>query len=289
VILINSALPVAATYGLLALGYVVIYRATGVLNFAHGGFMLLGALIGFSIAKQGLVGVAVFPIIAAIGLITGALFYLTTMRPLAGQPAWVPVLVTVGVGFFLIIGIATIVWSPQTRSFSSRLGFANDVHTLLSMTFTTIQIVLMVAFVAIWGLLLAFYRWTRIGTRMRAASHDHHLAAYRGINIDLMFAMAWGLATGIGMFVGFAYAVNFNLDFSLAVLALTAFPVALAGGMDSILGVAAGALIVAFAQAATQLYVDASLGEIIPYAVLFVVLVVRPWGLFGNPEIVERV
>lgn len=287
--LLNTALPTAALYGLVAVGYVVIYRATGVLNFAQGGVLLLGALLGFSLADLGLVGLAIFPLITAIGIVTGAAFYMTTMRPLAGQPIWVPVLVTLGVGWFLIEGIAMIAWGSHTRSFAGELGFANSTHQVGSMRFTTIQLIWMLSFVVVWPLLLAFYRWTTIGRKMRAASHDHHLASYRGINIDFMFGIAWGIATGIGMFVGFAYATNYTLDFSIAILALAAFPVALTGGLDAILGVAPAALLVALAQAAVQLYVSGGLAQIIPYGVLLVVLAVRPWGLFGNPEIVERV
>lgn len=287
--LLNTALPTAALYGLIAVGYVVIYRATGVLNFAQGGFLLLGGLLGFWLADLGVVGLALFPLITAIGVMTGAAFYMTTMRPLAGQPIWVPVLVTLGVGWFLIEGIAMIAWGSHTRTFSGNLGFANRTHDIGSMRFTTIQLVWMLTFMVLWPLLLAFYRWARIGRKMRAASHDHHLASYRGINIDFMFAIAWGIATGIGMFVGFTYATNYNLDFNIVVLALAAFPVALAGGLDAVLGVAPAALLVAIVQAAVQLHISGGLAEIIPYGVLLVVLVVRPWGLFGNPEIVERV
>jgi len=287
--LLNTALPTAALYGLVAVGYVVIYRATGVLNFAQGGFLLLGGLLGFSLADLGVLGVAVFPIITAIGVLTGAAFYMAAMRPLAGQPIWVPVLVTLGAGWFLIEGIAMAVWGSHTRTFAGDLGFSNNSHTIGSMRFTTIQLIWMVSFILLWLLLLAFYRWAKVGRKMRAASHDHHLASYRGINIDLMFALAWAIATGLGMFVGFTYAANYSLDFNIVVLALAAFPVALAGGLDAVLGVAPAALLVALVQAAVQLHVSGGLAEIIPYGVLLIVLVVRPWGLFGNPEIVERV
>ncbi|HWM11098.1 MAG TPA: branched-chain amino acid ABC transporter permease [Solirubrobacteraceae bacterium] len=288
--LFENAIPLAALYGLIAVGYVVIYRASGVLNFAHGGLMVLGAFIGFALAGIGIVGIVVFPLVILAGAAIGGLFYRLAMRPMAGQPVWAAVLVTIGFGFFVVIGIVQMIWSPRIRDFSGDLGFANGNHEVLGLRFSTIELVLIASFVVVEAALLAFYRWSRSGIRMRAASQDHHLSAYRGINIDIVFALAWGIATGLVMYVGFAYSVDARLDMgAIGALALKAFPAALAGGMDSVGGVVAGALVIAFAEVYVQLEVDPLLAEAVPYLALLLVLIVRPWGLFGTPEAVDRV
>jgi branched-chain amino acid transport system permease protein len=289
-IVLNGGLPLVATYGLLALGFVVIYRATGVLNFAHGGMMVLGGFLGFALAKAGVPGLGVFPLVTVFGVAIGWIFYRVVMRRLSGQPVWVPVLVTVGFGFFVIIGIIQLVWGPRSRAFEGNLGFDNGVVDLPGgLSFTTMQLVLMVSFVVVWLALLGFYRYVPIGIRMRAASQDHQLASYRAIDIDLVFGLAWGIATGLAMYVGFANAVNFRLDILAGVLALKAFPAALAGGLDSVEGVMFGALLIGLGEAAVQIYVDTALAEVVPFFVLFLVLVVRPWGIFGTPQLVDRV
>lgn len=288
--ILSNGLPLVAVYGLLALGFVVVYRTTGVLNFAQGALMVLGGFVGFALADSGLVGVAVLPALLIIGGLVGAAFYHVAMRPMAGQPVWAPVLVTIGFGFFIVIGLVRLVWSPRVRDFSGQLGFSNVPHDVLGLRMTTLQVVLIASFVVAEVALLAFYRWSRLGIRMRAASQDHHLAAYRSINIDAVFSLAWGIATGLAMYVGFLQATNARLDIgALSVLALKAFPAALAGGMDSIGGVAFGALIIGLAETAIQLHIDARLASVVPFIVLLAVLIVRPWGLFGTPETVDRV
>lgn len=288
--LFENALPLTALYGLIAIGYVVIYRASGVLNFAHGGLMILGAVIGFALADAGIAGIFVLPLMLVAGALIGALFYRFAMRPMSGQPVWAAVLVTIGFGFFVVIGVVQMIWSPRVRDFTAELGFENAGVQVLGLGFSTLEIVLIASFLLVEGALLAFYRWSRIGIRMRAASQDHHLSAYRGINIDVVFVLAWGIATGLVMFVGFAYSVNARLDMgAITALALKAFPAALAGGMDSVAGVVAGALIIAFAETYVHLELDPLMAEAVPFLALLVVLIVRPWGLFGTPETVDRV
>lgn len=277
-------------YGILAIGFVVVYRSTGVLNFAHGGFMVLGGFIGYSLVELGIVGIAVFPLVTVLGVLVGWVFYRLVMRRMAGQEAWAPVLVTVGVGLFLLIGIVQLIWSTNARQLSGGLGFANTTqHLVGSFTLTTLDLIVIGVFLAVWLGLLAFYRWSPLGIRMRAASQDHYLAGYRAINIDLVFGLVWAIAVGLAMFAGFTYGSDFRFEPGMAILAIKAFPVALAGGMDSVAGVGFAALAIGLGEAAVQIYVDPQLAEVVPFFVLLVVLMIRPWGLFGTPEVVDRV
>jgi branched-chain amino acid transport system permease protein len=290
-LLLNTALPLVGFYGILAIGYVVVYRSTGVLNFAHGGFMVLGGFLGYSIAKSGVTGAAVMALVVLTGVAVGWAFYRLLMRRFAGEEAWAPVLVTVGVGLFLLIGLVQLVWTTHARELEDHeLGSGNRTIDLIGgVSLTTVDLIVLLVFVLVWIGLLAFYRWSPLGIRMRAASQDHHLAAYRSINIDLLFGMVWAVAVGLAMFAGFTYGVEFRFEPAMAVLALKAFPVALAGGMDSVLGVGVAALAIGLGEAAVQIYVDTALAEVLPFMVLLLVLMVRPWGLFGTPEVVDRV
>ncbi|MDX6232467.1 MAG: branched-chain amino acid transport system permease protein [Nocardioidaceae bacterium] len=289
-LLLNTGLPLVGIYGILAIGYVVVYRSTGVLNFAHGGFMVLGGFLGYSMVKAGVVGVAVMALVVLVGLVVGWAFYRFLMRRMAGEEAWAPVLVTVGVGLFILVGVVQLIWSTHARQLDGNLGFANRSQDLIGgVSLSTMDLIVLLVFVFVWLGLLGFYRWSPLGIRMRAASQDHHLAAYRSINIDLLFGMVWALAVGLAMFAGFSYGVEFRFEPAMAVLALKAFPVALAGGMDSILGVGVAALVIGLGEAAVQIYIDSALAEVLPFFVLLLVLMARPWGLFGTPEVVDRV
>jgi branched-chain amino acid transport system permease protein len=213
------------------------------------------------------------------------------MRRFAGEEAWAPVLVTVGIGFFLLVGLVQLIWTTHARQLeASDLGFTNRTLDLVGgVSLTTVDLLVLCVFVFVWLGLLGFYRWSPLGIRMRAASQDHHLAAYRSINIDLLFGMVWALAVGLAMFAGFSYGIEFRFEPAMAILALKAFPVALAGGMDSVLGVGVAALAIGLGEAAVQIYIDPALAEVLPFMVLLLVLMARPWGLFGTPEVVDRV
>ena len=289
-IVFSSGLGLTALYGLLALGFVIIYRASGVLNFAHGAMMVLGGYIGYSIVDGlGLTAVQTYPIVTTIGFAAGWMFYLLVMPRLAGHPVWVPVLVTTGIGFFAAVGIIGIVWTLQLQVFGGELGFSAGVHSIGPLSFTSIEIMLMVVFVVVVVGLLAFYRYSKLGIQMRAASQDHHLAAYRSINIHFVFALAWAISTAIAMFAGFAYATDKHLDINSSVIVFKAFAAAMVGGMTSIAGAVVGALLVGLGETAAQVYLSSLFAELLPFLILFVILLVRPWGIFGKPELLDRV
>ena len=142
---------------------------------------------------------------------------------------------------------------------------------------------------SVYGALYFFLRYTHWGIRMRAAGQNPLLAAQRGINLHGVYALAWALATFTGGIAGMLIACDNALDQTMVTIGLKAFPAALVGGLDSLLGALAGSLIVSSAEVLLIYYVDPLLSEVVPFAVLVAMLIVRPWGLFGSREELDRV
>ena len=143
--------------------------------------------------------------------------------------------------------------------------------------------------IAVYVGLLIFLRFTRWGMCMRAAGQNPLLAAQRGINLHAVYALAWSLSTLTGALAGILMALDSGLTTSMPVIGLKAFPAALVGGLDSLAGALLGALIVASAEVLLIYYVDPLLSDVVPFLVLIAMLIVRPWGLFGTREELDRV
>ena len=280
----------AAIYALIACGYVLVYRVSRVLNLAHGELMMLGAYMLMLTATQFSAHWAV-AIAAAVGLslLTGVLVYLFLMRKMTGEMVLAAVLTTVALGI-LLRGVIVLVWSAQQQYPAHALNVANPAIVLpggARISFFAMLLVLTTA--VIYAALLAFLRFGRWGIRMRAAGQSPLLAAQRGINLHAVYALAWGLSTLTGALAGILIALDSGLDQTMAIIGLKAFPAALVGGLDSLVGALVGSLIVAAAEVLLIHYVDPLLSEVVPFLVLIAMLVVRPWGLFGTREELDRV
>jgi branched-chain amino acid transport system permease protein len=143
--------------------------------------------------------------------------------------------------------------------------------------------------VLVYGILFAFLRYGRWGMRLRAAGQNPLLAAQRGINLNAIYALAWALSTLTGSIAGMLLALDSGLDQTMVVIGLKAFAPALVGGLDSLLGAFVGAVIVAAAEVFAIHYVDPLLSDVVPFLVIIAALIVRPWGLFGTREELDRV
>ena len=280
----------AAIYALIACGYVLVYRVSRVLNLAHGELMMLGAYLLMVTAAQ-FSGYWPVAIAAAVGLslLTGVLVYLFLMRKMTGEMVLAAVLTTVALGI-LLRGVMVLIWSAQQQYPAQALGVANTAIALpggARISFFSALLILTTALV--YGALLAFLRFGRWGIRMRAAGQSPLLAAQRGINLHAVYALAWGLSTLTAALAGILIALDSGLDQTMAIIGLKAFPAALVGGLDSLAGALLGSLIVAAAEVLLIHYVDPLLSEVVPFLVLIAMLVVRPWGLFGTREELDRV
>ncbi|MCZ7566394.1 MAG: branched-chain amino acid ABC transporter permease [Burkholderiales bacterium] len=286
---INIAV-LAAIYALISCGYVLIYRATRVLSLAHGELMMLGAYGLYATASlfsgHPLVAVAAA---GALALAVGVLVYFALMWRMTGESVLAAVLATIALGI-LLRGLMILLFGTQTRHPLDGLGWTNASVPIGGDAFVSgIGLALVLATAAVYGLLFAFLRFTRWGIRMRAAGQNPLLAAQRGIGLHGVYALAWGLATFTGGLAGMLIASDAGLESTMVVIGLKAFPAALVGGLDSLAGALLGAAVIATAEVLMVHYVDALLADVVPFFILLAMLVVRPWGLFGSREELDRV
>jgi len=280
----------SAIYALIACGYVLIYRVSRVLNLAHGELMMLGAYLLLATASS-FGGHPVIAIGVAIGLslLVGVMVYVFLMRKMTGEMVLAAVLTTVALGI-LLRGMVALIWSAQQQYPGQALGAANPALVLPGGgRISTFAALLVVTTVLVYAGLFVFLRFGRWGVRMRAAGQNPLLAAQRGINLHAVYALAWGLSTLTGSLAGMLIALDSGLTNTMVVIGLKAFPAALVGGLDSLAGALIGALIIGAAEVLSIQYIDPLLSDVVPFLVLIVMLVLRPWGLLGTREELDRV
>jgi branched-chain amino acid transport system permease protein len=288
-ILVNIIV-LASIYALISCGYVLIYRVSRVLNLAHGELMMLGAYLLLAttsdISHNPIVAVASA---AGLSLMVGIFVYVFLMRRMTGESVLAAVLTTVALGIMLR-GLMILFWSPQQHRLAQPLGLTNPpIEILPGAKVSTFAMTLVIVTVAVYIALFAFLRLTRWGMRMRAAGQNPLLAAQRGIELHVVYAIAWSLSTFTGAAAGMLIALDSGLDSTMVVIGLKAFPAALVGGLDSLLGALVGSLIIATAEVIMIQHVNPLLSDVVPFFVLVAMLFVRPWGLFGTREELDRV
>lgn len=282
-----------SVYALLAVGFVVIYRATDVVNFAQPTMMIIGAYFtSLFVRTVGLpfwVGVLAAMVTMAV---VSALIERVALRPMVGEPAFAAAMVTVGLFFAMLVLAGRLI--PQPISMGDPWGLERF-GILGSSAFVADawKIVLTLVAFALVGLFLSR---SRIGLAMRATSLDQEVAMAQGVDVGRMFGISWAvsgaLAALAGMLVGTG---GGGVEASTAFVALKALPVIILGGLDSIKGALVGGLVIGVIEALTRANAGtlspifgASVDLVVPYVIMIVVLMVRPYGLFGTPE-VQRV
>lgn len=285
-----NVLVLGATYALVALGYVTVYRVSRVLNLAHGELLMIGAYLLVTVAGSlpfgpfGAVGFA-----AILCIVLGLVVYFALMRWMTGQAVFAAILTTISFGIFLR-GIAVLIWSPQHLYPGKMLGVIDaPVHLAPHAVISTVSLSIVAAAVLVYTAMFAFLRFGRWGIRMRACGQNALLAAQSGINLHAVYAIAWAIATFSGGLVGVLVSLENGVDTNMALIGLKAFPAALVGGLDSFAGALLGSLIVALAEVLAIQYVDPLLSDVIPFVILVGMLAIRPWGFFGSREELDRV
>ena len=282
---------VGAAYALVGLGVVVIYKATGVLNFAQGGMMLFGAYMTYTAHVTW--GISWYPSMV-IGAVTGALFGIaleqSALRFLVGQPVFAQIMVTIGL-LFIITELLNLIWGGDTLNMDDPWGL------------TTVTIFgAIVSWAYIWRLILAaivfsaffiFFRFSRNGTAMRASAADQEAAMAQGIRLNRIYVAAWGISGACAALAGICFTTGASqLQPNVQYVALAAFPAIILGGLDSPGGAVVGGLTVGILQNLAAAYVPEYLSwlgngfdQVVPYIVLLVILLVRPYGLFGTAQV----
>ena len=280
----------ASIYALICCGYVLIYRVSRVVSLAHGELMMLGAYGLYATASLfsghplGALAAA-----ALLAIVLGVAVYFLLMRHMTGEMVLAAVLTTIALGI-LLRGAIVLVWGAQEQHPLHVLGWRNVALPVgPSAKISAVGLTLVLATAAVYLGLWLFLRRTRWGIRMRAVGQNPLLAAQRGIGLHGIYALAWSLATFTGGLVGMLIASDSALDQGMVVIGLKAFPAALVGGLDSLLGTLLGALIIATAEVLVIHYVNPLLADVVPFLVLLATLVVRPWGLRGTREELDRV
>jgi len=287
--IVNIAV-LAAIYALISCGYVLVYRVSRVLNLAHGELMVVCAYLLYTTASiLGGSPVIAVSMAALLGLLVGVLVYVFLMRRMTGEMVLAAVLCTIALGVALR-GVMVLIWSAQVRHPIEPLGWTNPSLTLFGdARISLISVALVVTVAVVYSALFVFLGFTRWGIRMRAAGQNPLLASQRGIQLHGVYALAWGLSTFTAGLAGMLISLDSGLDATMATLGLKAFPAALVGGLDSLAGALIGSAIVAIAEVLLIQHVNPLLSDAVPFLVLLAVLFVRPWGLFGSKEELDRV
>ena len=286
---INVAV-LASTYVLLAIGYVLVYRSSRVLNLAHGELMMLAAYAAFCLSsvfpRQPAI---VVPLTLVAAGVLGILVYWALVRPMAGRPPTAAVLLTVAVGIMLQ-GLIVLIWSPRVQYPAALLGIVDrPIRLVPGGVISSVGGLGVVTCAVALLALTVFFRRSRLGVQMLAAAENPLLVAQRGVNVHRLIGLAWGLAALNAAIAGVLYSSANRLEGSMALIGMKAFSAAMLGGMGSLAGVLPGAVLVAMAEVAVVQFFSPQLGEAVPFVLLLVVLLVRPWGLYGTPEQIARV
>lgn len=285
--LVVSGLAAGGVYALIALGFVLIYKATRIINFATGEFMMIGAYLCYTfLALSGIPVIPTFILVILCAAILGFLVERTILRHMLGQPIISVIMVTIGLSSILM-GVVEIVWTSQFQSFPPlfpraplNLGFV-VVRSTLAYGFA----ISMVA-VAVFALI---FKYAKAGVAMRATAADQMAAFSMGINVKTMFTFAWALGAIAAALGGVIVGNIGGISPVLGAVGLKIFPVVILGGLDSIGGAVLGGFIIGVLENLAGGYLDPYFGggvkEVAPFVFMVLILLFKPYGLFGKEDI----
>lgn len=287
--LLFSGVSLGMVYSLIALGFVIIYKGSRIFNFAQGEFVMLAAYVVVAVSATQPYALAIFAAVAVLVLVA-LVVERFVLRKMLGEPLFAIVMVTLGIGI-IVRAVITMIWGYQDKGFADPIGpsVVRLGDLVLSKTsLWTIGVSLLLLF-ALW----LFYQHTSAGLAMRATASHQEAALAQGIDVRRMFAASWMiagvLATAGGIFLG---AFPRQVGLSMGIVALNALPAIIIGGFDSLLGAVIGGVTVGVIQVISAGYLGdyggGRLQDVMPSIVMLAVLLIRPQGLFGTPEI-ERV
>ncbi len=282
-----SGLAMGCVYALVALGFVLIYKATEVVNFAQGELMMVGAYLYFSLVESfGLPPIWAFLATLLLAGLLGALIERLVIHPLMDEPPFTLVMVTIGLA--AVLRAATgMIWSHDTHVFPSPIP-DHPVH-LGEAVIPLVDVWTVGVTLALSLLLFLFFRYTHLGMAMRALAQNRYAAQLMGIPVPLLFTLTWALAAAVGAVGGMLLADISYLHTNMGFIGLRAFPAVVLGGLESIPGALLGGVIIGLVESLSGVYLDPILGggtkEIVAFVVLLVVLLVRPTGFFGLPDV----
>ena len=266
-------------YGLIALGFVLIYKATEVVNFAQGDLMMLGGFFAFTFITQlGMNYWVGLPLTVLAMAAFGALVERVVVRPILGYPQFSIVMVTIGLGF-LLRSVAGMIWG--TDDLQIETPFSGGVARLGALVLGEDKLSVIVATILLCLALWIYFNKTRMGVAMQATSQNMLGAYYMGIPVKRAFSLIWAISAAVAGFAGVLLAPIAFIHTNVGFLGLKAFPAAVLGGFGSIPGALAGGIVIGVVETLSGFYLPEGFKDVAAYILLLVVLLVRPEGLFG--------
>ncbi|MBX3569246.1 MAG: branched-chain amino acid ABC transporter permease [Rhizobiaceae bacterium] len=276
-------------YSLVAIGFVLIYKTSGVLNFAQGAMLLFAALTFVSLVERGIPFALALAITLLIMVALGFAIERTVLRPLVNRSPMTLFMATLGLSY-IIEGAAQLLWGTQVHGLD--LGIDDTPFEVYGVFISKFDLVAAGLAAAMVGGLSAFFHWTRIGLAFRAVADDQFAALAVGLRLNRIWGTVWTAAGFVALVAGLLWGARLGVQFSLSLVVLKALPVLVLGGFDSILGAIVGGLIVGAGEKLAEVYLGPFVGGGIEgwfaYALALAFLLVRPGGLFGK-KLVERV
>lgn len=281
---------IGGVYSLVALGIVVVFKSTKVVTFAQGGILLMGAIIGWALMGPAKlpIGLGIILTLAVCALL-GLCLDRFTLRPILGQPVLASIMVTIALAWFfdsvgtLIIGGGERPYPPLLPQGTYKVGLINISQSLL------LQFIIAIVMFIVFSL---FYRYARLGLAMRGTAEDHEVVQSLGIKVTNIFSYSWVIASLTGGVSGILLASTLGATVGLSEIGMKALIVVLIGGMESVTGVILMGPIIGILESLTIQILDplvgGGLGEVVPYAVMLIMLLIKPYGLFGLKRI-ERI
>jgi len=276
-------------YSLVAIGFVLIYKTSGVLNFAQGAMLLFAALTFVSLVERGAPFVVALVATFAAMVVLGILIERTVLRPLVNEPPMTLFMATLGLSY-VIEGAAQLMWGTQVHGLD--LGIEDTPLQISGVFISKFDLFAAAVAAAMVGLLTGFFQYTQTGLAFRSVADDQLAALAVGLRLRRIWAIVWSVAGLIALVAGLLWGARLGVQFSLSLVVLKALPVLVLGGFDSILGAIVGGLLIGATEKLSEVYIGEYFGGGIEgwfaYAAALAFLLVRPAGLFGQ-KLVERV
>ena len=289
-LLLSNGILIGLMYSLIALGFVLVYKATDAINFAQGEFVMIAGfvVVGFLISYGAPLWLSLVAALLAM-IAFGFGLERAMLRKLIGRPIIAVVMATIGLAAVLR-GLGPLLWGADTKPLVLPIG---DEPILLGPLFIPpIQLVGATVSLLFLGLFGWFFLKSRKGIAMRAVADSQQVAMAMGINVERYFALAWAMTGVVSALGGVIWGNMLGVDVHLSLVGLKVFPVVILGGLDSIPGAIVGGLIVGLVENVAAGYIDPFVGggtkDFAPYVVMIIALMVRPYGIFGK-QIIERV
>ncbi len=280
--LLLSGIAQGCIYGLIALGFVLIYKATETVSFAQGDLMMLGAFATFAgMALFGLPFWAAALLALAAMVAFGMLVELAVIRPILGQPQFSIVMLTIGIGYVLR-GLITMVPGIGTETHTLAVPYKDQVWKLGGLVVNVEQAVVVGATAVLCALLFAMFRYSKLGIAMQASSQNQLAAYYMGIPVKRLNSLVWGLAAAVATVAGMLLAPITFVHANMGFIGLKAFPAAVVGGFGSLPGAIVGGLIIGVVESLAGFYLPDGFKDTAPYIVVLAMLMLKPNGLFGE-------